>query len=380
MSQTKRFDLIILGAGIAGLSVAAAARKRGLKTLVIDKSKPGSGASGAPLGLLNPATGRRGKKVWQAETAMQATLELFEEVQSATGADFFWQNGVIRPALDRKIARQMRESFETDNWLEGWLEWLDEETIKKEFPGLNCTDGGIWIPKACTVSLAGYTKALSHYLEQNGVELLAGCDYSIADAPGVAGESHPPKKPWQIRTQTNNYEAEHLVAATGASLADAPEWSFLKLHPVKGQLLTATLRKPLPFQCSVSSLGYIASNPHQPGEITLGSTYEHTFHDNHPDEEGARYLLDRHEATLPGLTSTIQTRRGWAGVRVTTPDKRPAVGPHPDIPNLYVLGGLGSKGLMHGALLGEMLVGEMLVGGIVEGMVISVEVWVGRFG
>ncbi|MEX2584889.1 MAG: FAD-dependent oxidoreductase, partial [Balneolaceae bacterium] len=97
MSKAKRYDLIILGAGIAGLSVAAAARKAGLKTVVIDRAKPGSGASGAWMGLLNPATGRRAKKAWQAETALQATLELFEEVQNDTGETFYWNNGVIRP-------------------------------------------------------------------------------------------------------------------------------------------------------------------------------------------------------------------------------------------------------------------------------------------
>jgi len=46
----------------------------------------------------------------------------------------------------------------------------------------------------------------------------------------------------------------------------------------------------------------------------------------------------------------------WAGVRASTPDKMPIIGPHKTVKNLYLLAGLGSKGLLYSAYLADMLI------------------------
>ena len=56
MTTTKSYDVIIIGAGIFGLSCAYECSKRNLSVLVVDAKKIGSGASGGILGAMAPYT------------------------------------------------------------------------------------------------------------------------------------------------------------------------------------------------------------------------------------------------------------------------------------------------------------------------------------
>ena len=56
MTTTKSYDVIIIGAGIFGLSCAYACSKRNFSVLVVDSNKIGSGASGGILGAMAPYT------------------------------------------------------------------------------------------------------------------------------------------------------------------------------------------------------------------------------------------------------------------------------------------------------------------------------------
>ncbi|MDZ7681126.1 MAG: FAD-dependent oxidoreductase [Fodinibius sp.] len=70
--MSHQTDFCILGAGLAGLSLADALAEKGFTTTVVDKSTVAAGASGTPGGLVNPATGRRAKKSWRAENCYTA--------------------------------------------------------------------------------------------------------------------------------------------------------------------------------------------------------------------------------------------------------------------------------------------------------------------
>jgi len=346
LTVTKRthFDLLIMGAGIAGLSVAYAASKSGIKTAVIDRKYPGSGASGVPQALLNPATGRKAKKTWNAEKCLSYTTELLEEVQRKSGFQFYTNNGVIRPALDSVMAENMFYSYQESGWPDGWVEWLDSKELKLRFPGLNPGEGGLWIPVAGTVAFERFITALYRHLKDRGVSFFTGSE------PSVSGS-----QPWLISGFSRPFTAENIVHATGESISYNPHWKMVSIHRVKGQTLTVEFSKKLPFRCSLSSLGYIAQGADPSGSVVLGSTYEHQYDHRGPDDKGASYLLKRLEKTVPDLQKNIRGYEGWSGIRVTTPDKKPFAGKHPETDNLYVLGALGSKGLMLGPYLGKLL-------------------------
>lgn len=96
------YDFCILGSGIAGLSLADALVDHGYSVIILEKDDIATGASGTPGGLVNPATGRRGKKTWKAERCYKAILQNLKKVQDSSSQLFYQNNGLLRPPLPQK--------------------------------------------------------------------------------------------------------------------------------------------------------------------------------------------------------------------------------------------------------------------------------------
>lgn len=344
------FDVTILGAGIAGLSAARSLSQKGLKVLLLDKSDPGSGASGAPLALLNPATGRRAKKAWQAEKCIKKTTDVLKDLQKKISKPVFAQNSVLRPAIVKDLAKNFRESPEKYDWPDTWVEWLDKDQIKTIIPGAACHEGGLKISPAATVHLPNYIKASVIDLQETGIRF-------IRNTNSVVEKS---EKRWIIKNDDYKFSSSLLLHAAGQSIANFIEWDFMNLELVKGQTLTLYFHDDIPFQCSLSAMGYIAQLPDYPKMLVIGSTYEHSFNHADPDSEGKDYLLKKFRMILPGLSNKIRGSEQWSGVRVSSSNYLPVIGEHPQIKNLFVFTGLGSKGLLYGQHCADLLADHII--------------------
>lgn len=345
------YDFCIIGAGFAGLSLADALQQANKKVIIIEKGKPGAGASGTPGALVNPATGRKGKKSWKAEQCYKAIRSNLEKIQETTPLPFFHQNGVLRPAQTPKMAEKMKAQFDNTEWLDGWCRWLDEDEIKSKHPGVNCMGGGLWLPVALTVDGDAYCQAYTTWLRQQGVTIVTKCDASLKHQfyNGT------------IRTKNLNIECENIIFANGYEATLSPFWNQLKLVPVKGQVALFHSKEELSFSHSVSGLGYIArlKDAHK---FVHGSTYEHSFENIKTDTEGASYLNERLKRMLPELAKGAHLVSQWAGIRISTPNRKPVVGQHYDYKNLYLFTGLGSKGLLYSQFVAHHFAKHLISG------------------
>lgn len=348
------YDFCILGAGIAGLSLADSLNEGGCSVIVLEKDGVASGASGTPGGLVNPATGRRATKAWRAEACYRAVRANLEKVQAFAGgaSPFYRNNGLLRPALTPKMRDKMRRQYEKTRWPDGWCRWQTEEQVKQRHPGIHCSGGGLWLPIGLTVDVGAYLRAYARCLAARGVTIQTGARPEIARRDDR----------WALATPSGSCNAGALVFATGYATLSHPWWSHLKLSAVKGQVARFGAGRPLlAFDHSLSSLGYIARLGEE-DEFIQGSTYEHDFEDVQPDSGGEQYLRKRMRRTLPALADRAELIDQWAGVRVTTPDKKPVLGPHPRLANLHIFTALGSKGLMYGKFLADHYAGHLLKG------------------
>ncbi|MEX0906373.1 MAG: FAD-dependent oxidoreductase [Balneolaceae bacterium] len=347
MSETETFDVLILGAGIAGLSAADALIQNNTRCAVIDVNEPGSGTSGAPLMLLNPATGRRAKMAWRVEECMKASMEILGRVQKETRKPFFEANGVIRPALTPELAEDFQRSPQKYDWPDSdWVQWLDKETFNQKYPVFKNHSGGLVVKNGATVNGAVYMQSLSNYLVDRGVKTFYNCSYTLERTQSGWGI---------ILADGKILTSKKVLFATGHAIDQSSYWSFLPVHCVKGQTATFHFKKSLPLESSVSSLGYIAYMPEYPDKLVAGSTYEHHYENLEPDEQGLNYLKKKMENVLPGLAEEAESTEQWAGVRVTTSDRHPVLGEHPEQEGLYVFTALGSKGLITARYAAEIL-------------------------
>src|SRR5699024_2614472 len=134
-------DFCVLGAGLAGLSVGDALQEHGFETIVVEKNAIGSGASGTPGGLVNPAIGRRGTKVWKAEEGAQAISDNLAKIQQHGDESFYQNNGLHRQALLEKMNQKIKEQNELTLWPDGWCQCKSEQEIKELHPDIQCVDG-----------------------------------------------------------------------------------------------------------------------------------------------------------------------------------------------------------------------------------------------
>lgn len=351
MSHSTSFDFCVLGAGLAGLSISKALLDQGASVCLVDVGEIASGASGTPLGLVNPATGRYGNKVWRAEKCLDFITRDLKEVQEHTPVRFFDKTGILRPAQDEKMATKMAENVTSQDWPEGWCEWLDKDEVMSINPDINCVKGGMWLPHGLTVNVPVYLKAKAEYLTTKGLRVLTNADYSI----------HERTNSYDLRfSDGNEIQTRSLIFTTGYETSRSPYWEFLPLHGIKGQV--AVYKSPLAkeFTYSISALGYIASI--SGSRFVVGSTYEHEFDHVNPDIEGLDYLVNRMSKVYPRLFKESDLVEQWAGVRVSSPNRKPFLGRHQEKENMYVFAGLGSKGLLYSTYMADLLANFIIKG------------------
>lgn len=349
-----RFDFTILGAGFAGLSMADELLQRGQSVCLIDKTEPGSGSSGAPLVLINPATGRRAKMVHDAEESVDTVVDLLMRVQNYAGqTKFFDHNGVLRPALDEDLAKDFKRSPDKYDWPDkSWVKWLGKEEFSSKYSYFGKHCGGLVIKHGYTVNTRLYIQYLREYLNSRGLTSQFNTNVTVEPYPdGKYNISFPDGR---------SAESDHIIYATGSAVKSDPVWDFLPFKTTKGQLLDLTFQYPLPLRESISSMGYFAFITSEPNRLVVGSTYEHSYENLQPDEKGREILYDKLERTLPGLTKIPHSADMWSGERISTKDHNPVVGEHPLRRKSYLLTGLGSKGMIQGRYLAKQLAGYIL--------------------
>ena len=346
-SMNYSVDVAILGAGISGLSIADACIQKNKSCAVFDISEPGNGTSGAPGMLVNAATGRRAKKSWEAENGYSYIHSFLRRVSGTSKHIFFEENSVLRPALTEKLAENFQNSNTKYDWPDGWVEWISKERVNADYPYIDNDYGALMIKNGLTVNGHLFLKACSDYLISLGMH---GFYHQKTDFRLENGR-------WHLSIDNSDYvSAAYLVDARGFSQTRSKEWNFIPFHNIKGQTATFSYAEPLPLCSSISSLGYMAYMDTYPNKLTVGSTYEHEFDSLDPDEDGLDYLLKNLKSTLPGLSENYESVNQWSGVRTTVPDRKPVTGPHPDIAKFFVIGALGSKGLLLGRYVAEILV------------------------
>ncbi len=316
---------------------------------MIDPNGIASGASGTPIGLVNPAGGRFASLSWRAEECYSSILDNLRFIKEESEASFFANNGVLRPALDDEIASKMLANYSNRDWPKGWISWLNEKELKEFHPGISCIGGGVWLPIGLTVDIPTYLSNFANVLSSKGVSIITGSRFSLSKK----------NNEWELGLKNgDSIVARHIIFCTGSSITKEEIWSPLPVHPVKGQLAILKTEKPLPFAHAISALGYIASLTKN--TFVVGSTYEHKFDHTHPDDKGLEYLLNRFNKVLPELAKGSTFLKSWSGIRLSTPNRKPILGHHLSLENCSVYCGLASKGLLYSAYLAKLMAEYLL--------------------
>ncbi len=123
------YDLIVVGSGIVGLSVALAARSRGWRVLIVDREARAIGASVRNFGFIT-VTGQRSGETWRRA---RRTAALWNQICEPAGIPIL-QHGLVLAARD-PAAEPVLSAFLAGPMGEG-LEPLDADEACRRVPAL----------------------------------------------------------------------------------------------------------------------------------------------------------------------------------------------------------------------------------------------------
>jgi glycine oxidase len=328
------FDVIVYGAGVAGCAIARELLARGLSILIVDPRVDFvNGTPGPPAALVNPAMGRYAKLSWEAESCYAAVLGRARELSVESGrTDLIAETGVLRPAISEDLALNFRGTLDAHAWPEGWLSWLDADVAARQVPAMGPQFGALQLTAGFTVYVDRYLDAYRHALAKAGAVFTQDLDTPAS--------------------------AAFRVVAAGAATPEFHPFQDLPLHHVKGQLVSFEADHDLDWDIAVSGMGYILRTGSR--GIIAGSTYEHNQNNTECTMQAYQEITRKLFRMFPNLSGHLYKTGQWAGVRVTTPNKLPAIGRHPNHPEWCIYTGLGSKGFLFSEYVAKLLGDHMV--------------------
>ncbi|MCY0094074.1 NAD(P)/FAD-dependent oxidoreductase [Hoeflea ulvae] len=330
-------DLLIAGAGVAGLWLTVKAARAGLSVMLVERGNPGGGASGGFLGALMPHSPERwnGKKDFQ----FRALVDLEDEVarlESETGAYCGYRRvGRLLPLTSERArtAELARVGEAQLNWGDAFRYEVKHTAEIDNWPDiLAAPHGTVHETLSARISPPGLLGALltsiammpnvDLRLETSVVEVSpAGRTATLSDG-SVVSYGHV--------ALANGVDAFPLIARA----AGLPSQSLGS--GVKGQaaLLDARTYPDLPVVYE-DGLYVIA---HENGHVAVGSTSERDYDDPTGTDEALDLVIKRARRLCPVIKHAPVIRR-WAGVRPRAIGRDPMLGPVPGAPGVLAMAG-----------------------------------------
>lgn len=335
----KKVDVIVIGGGISGASVALGLVRNGAgKVIMLDEQLPTQRLSRGNFGLAwfmpkganNPVYAR-----WSRMATMQWP-EFASKLEEESGYDIEleWNGGAMH-AIGQDQFNGYAESVETltkvcsEEGLDYPVRMLDRDEFASMIPGMKLGE---------EVSGAMYTAEQGHV---NPLKLLGALRSAFQKRGGIyhggaVVSSIVPKNDGRVEvlTANGNFQCSKLVVAAGhgSSKLLAELGQTLHIYPQRGQIIvTERVKKVLHFPI-------LAVRQTMDGTFMIGLSTEDTAHDIQVTVEAMKSQANGAIMLFPELAK-LNWVRGWGAIRVMTPDGSPIYERLPENKNIYVITG-----------------------------------------
>lgn len=344
-------DVLMVGGGVVGLSLAWRLAQRGFRVHLIDRGEIGKEASWAGAGIIPAAVLRPDRHPYDQFRGLACSLhrEWSEELKEFTGID----NGFRRCGAIH-LARQPGEAAALSAWIESEreegieIERLDETHLWDVEPGLAVQV----VPRITGVTprrlVATFIRGEAQLRNPRHLKaLFEACKLSgVAVSQGIETHQFERREGRLIAIETS---AGRLEAGSFCFTAGA--WTGLLLNqlelslgiiPIRGQMILYRCDRP-PIQRIINE-GSRYLVPRDDGHVLAGSTEEEAGFEKATTPETQADLTTFACGLVPALSeATIE--RTWAGLRPGSLDGLPYMGSLPGLKNAFVAAGHFRSGL-----------------------------------
>jgi D-arginine dehydrogenase len=348
----SRFDVAIVGAGIAGASLAAELAPHRSVVLLEAEDQPGYHTTGRSAAFWSATYG--GPLVAQLSAASRGWLE-------RPPADYA-ETGFLAPRGELLIAREDEEAALDAHVAEFAdagiaFERLDAAALDRTLPGRRRDWTQALLQRDCTdIDVAGLHAAYLRRARRYGAELC--CRARVERA--VRGSNG-----WRIDTAGRAIDASVLVNAAGAWADDVAARSGAEpigIAPLRRTIARVRLGDPVPADLPlvIAIDGSFYFKPDTGGRLWL-SPHDETPSppcDAAPEELDVAIAIDRFQNVVDWPVEAVE--HSWAGLRSFAPDRLPVYGFDPRAEGFYWFAGQGGFGIQTAPAAAHIAAAQLL--------------------
>jgi tRNA 5-methylaminomethyl-2-thiouridine biosynthesis bifunctional protein len=357
MTKPQHHEIVVIGAGICGATIANELLERGKSVCVVDAaSSPATACSSHAYAIAHPHIGKGSPRLLRL-TRLAFLL-----------AEARWKNewrahGIFQPTKKDKVfnREEVQAHLHSLNLEKDLAVALDPEEAKKI---LGLSQSGVWISRGASLDLSATGKNLLR--ERQGLTCLLNTPISNIQ------EQHGK---WLLLDAQDN----PLVLADKVVIAAAMDSKALinslgvrlPLKPVRGQLSIFSISSTSAWVAKLPTVGLSGDGYCLPAEQLhdgsyrwiVGSSFDEGENDLLPREESdqfnreqAKNLVDYPKGSLEELTKIGE----FVGVRCVAGDRLPIIGALTQRPGIFLATALGSRGILWSALAAKLITAQLL--------------------
>jgi D-arginine dehydrogenase len=362
MANRDRFDVVIIGGGIAGASLAYFLSQRGLTDILLVEREPqpgyhATGRSAASVVEFDPVPSLQELKIQGAAFLRHPPADFSEHpLLQPSGILVTFQEPLWSAA--RQVAPLLANRGTVVQLLSR-AECVDKVTVLSA----DYLDGGVFLPEDGRVDVHQLLWSYLHHARRRGVQHRWGVTVTGIRVAGGRCRA--------VLTSAGEFETRWVVNAAGAwagKIGAFAHASPIPLIPHRRTIITFATPDGLdaqtwPLVHSESQRLYFA--PESGGLLACPMDEEPMEPCNaQPDELMIAETIERLKQLAPRLVPKA-LRRTWAGLRTFVPDRALVVGEDPLVRGFFWLAGQGGCGIETSGAVGQ-IAAELLLDGRTE--------------
>lgn len=344
----RNFDIIIIGGGILGVSIAYELAKAGVKDVcVLERYYLASGSTGRCGGGF--------RQQWSTEENTKlamASVKRLEKIEEELGYNTeFFQGGYLILAHTDEEVEQFKKNVEMQKKLGLDVKIVSPEEAKEIVPFLDTTKFKIatWCPTDGHINPFLLTQAYANAAKRLGVEI-----HLWTNVTGLMKKSNT----FFVLTDQGNYECRILFNCTGSYARTIGQMLNVEIpvDPYRHEILVTEPLERL-WNPMVISFGIgLYTRQEKNGGIVMGM--------GDPNEPVGTYVgssmhfmfeMSKRFTTLFPKLANVRIIRQWAGLYEMTADAKPILGPIDEIENFYQANGFSGHGLMLAPAVSQLM-------------------------
>jgi glycine oxidase len=320
-AMSQQVDVVVIGGGIIGCSIAYYLAKEGLSVHLLERNKIAKGTTRAAAGMLGAHSEYLNETFYSFACESQALYKEFQrdfDIGYTTG-------GIVQ------FSHSIEEQLALSRWNNAVC--LSAEQLCERIPHVASSAFGAYLfkedvhvhPEKACLAFCEAAKSLGAAVSEQA---------QVDEITALHGG-------YQVHNGSSVITAQHVVITGGAASSELIPG--LQMTAVKGQCMQLdAMGLRLPYTLFYKGC-YVVPRPD--GTLVVGATMEHGITDLQTTDAGNLALNAIAERFIPGLSHHPVVNR-WAGMRPKTVDDLPYIGQVPGKENMYIAAGHFRNGIL----------------------------------